>query len=104
MGTDLDSPNPPADGSPPANGAPPPPGAVPVPPPSFGAADEGATETLVAGTVGDRCVNCGAPLSSDQRYCINCGERRGAARFSLPATAAVVAETVTSSAAPTQTQ
>jgi hypothetical protein len=56
-------------------------------------------EALVAGTVGDRCVNCGAPLSSDQRYCVVCGERRGAPRFSLPATA-VVEETVTSSAPP----
>lgn len=47
-------------------------------------ADDGApTEALVAGTVGDRCVNCGASLSSDQRYCVNCGERRGQPRFSL---------------------
>jgi len=42
------------------------------------------TQQLVAGTVGDRCVSCGAPLVSDQRYCVNCGERRGAARFTLP--------------------
>ncbi len=45
------------------------------------------TGALVAGTVGDRCVNCGAPLSSDQRYCVICGERRGSPRFSLPETA-----------------
>ena len=52
-------------------------------------ADEGApTEQLVSGTVGDRCVSCGTPLSSDQRYCVNCGERRGAPRFSLPAATA----------------
>ena len=57
------------------------------------------TEALVAGTVGDRCVNCGAPLSSDQRYCVVCGERRGAPRFSLPATT-VVEETVTTSSMP----
>jgi hypothetical protein len=30
---------------------------------------------------GDRCANCGAPLAPDQHYCLNCGERRGAARF-----------------------
>jgi hypothetical protein len=30
---------------------------------------------------GDRCANCAAPLAADQRYCLNCGERRGAARF-----------------------
>jgi hypothetical protein len=53
-------------------------------------ADAGAPiEALVAGTVGDRGVACGAPLSSDQRYCVVCGERRGAPRFSLPAIAAV---------------
>jgi zinc-ribbon domain len=92
MGIDLDSPDPPADGPARADGSPQPGGAVPVLPPSFGASDEGATETLVAGTVGDRCVNCGAPLSSDQRYCINCGERRGAARFTLPVAAAASAE------------
>lgn len=47
-------------------------------------ADDGApTEALVAGAVGDRCVNCGVPLSIDQRYCVNCGERRGQPRFTL---------------------
>src|SRR5580692_11620824 len=71
--------------------------AVPVPPPSFGGHDEGPTELLVAGTVGDRCVNCGAPLSSDQRYCVVCGERRGAARFTLPVAAAAPAEPASSS-------
>ncbi len=30
---------------------------------------------------GDRCANCQAPLASDQRYCVNCGERRGRSRF-----------------------
>lgn len=38
--------------------------------------------TLLSGSVGDRCANCGAPLASDQRYCVQCGERRGASRFS----------------------
>jgi hypothetical protein len=32
---------------------------------------------------GDRCTACQAPLASDQRYCVNCGERRGKARFSF---------------------
>ena len=50
--------------------------------------DESApTEALVSSTVGDRCVSCGAPLSSDQRYCVVCGERRGQPRFALPAAA-----------------
>jgi hypothetical protein len=65
---------------------------VPVQPPVFDDGNEPPTESLVAGTMGDRCVNCGAPLSSDQRYCINCGERRGAARFTLPAATAAPAE------------
>jgi len=56
------------------------------------------TETLVSSAVGDRCVNCGATLQSDQRYCVVCGERRGAPRFSLPA-ATTTTETVTTSTA-----
>ena len=31
--------------------------------------------------VGDRCASCSAPLAVDQRYCVECGERRGKARF-----------------------
>jgi hypothetical protein len=83
MGTDPNSPTPQNSGTRTS---------VPVPPPSFGGNSEGPTEVLVAGTVGDRCVNCGAPLSTDQRYCVNCGERRGAARFTLPAASAASAE------------
>ena len=30
---------------------------------------------------GDRCANCGVPMAADQHYCLNCGERRGPARF-----------------------
>jgi len=29
----------------------------------------------------DRCANCGSPLAHDQRYCVECGERRGQSRF-----------------------
>jgi hypothetical protein len=50
------------------------------------------TTELVTGVVGDRCANCQAPLAPDQRYCLNCGERRGPARFSP--------ETFTAQAAP----
>jgi hypothetical protein len=68
-------------------------------------ADAGApVESLVAATVGDRCVNCGSPLTSDQRYCVVCGERRGAARFSLPATAPAAAMTETTSTISTITR
>ena len=43
------------------------------------------------------CQSCGAPLAADQRYCLNCGERRGRARFALPQAkpAAPVAATTT---------
>lgn len=37
---------------------------------------------------GDRCVSCGAPMASDQRYCLECGQRRGDPR--LPFMDAVV--------------
>lgn len=44
--------------------------------------EDAPTSELVAATVGDRCANCGAPLASDQHYCVECGERRGKPRFS----------------------
>jgi hypothetical protein len=43
-----------------------------------------ATQPLVSAKVGDRCVSCGTAMSSDQRYCVACGERRGKPRFSIP--------------------
>ncbi len=39
-----------------------------------------STETLsreLLGEHGEPCRSCGAPLSDDQRYCLNCGGRRG---------------------------
>lgn len=36
------------------------------------------------GASASQCQNCGAPLAADQRYCLNCGERRGRARFAPP--------------------
>jgi hypothetical protein len=41
------------------------------------------TETLglpVVGQEGDSCEQCGSVLATDQRYCLNCGWRRGEAR------------------------
>src|SRR5262245_52140060 len=29
------------------------------------------------GVQGEPCKGCGSPLASDQRYCLNCGKRRG---------------------------
>jgi hypothetical protein len=37
---------------------------------------------------GDQCPSCGAPLATDQRYCLECGQRRGDPR--LPFMDAVV--------------
>jgi hypothetical protein len=42
------------------------------------------TETFsgpALGEHGDPCAFCNAPLAFDQRYCLNCGERRGQARL-----------------------
>lgn len=50
-----------------------------------------ADATPLAGPPGERCQNCQAPLASDQRYCVNCGVRRGKSRFSLDAMAAQAA-------------
>jgi SPOR domain len=42
-----------------------------------------STETLpppVLGEQGEPCRSCGAPLAEDQRYCLNCGQRRAGQR------------------------
>lgn len=46
---------------------------------------EDPTRELTTAAGGDRCTNCQAPLASDQRYCVNCGERRGSARVAFAA-------------------
>lgn len=46
---------------------------------------EGPTTDLLRGAVGDCCPTCQAPLAADQRYCIECGTRRGKPRFSVVA-------------------
>jgi len=46
---------------------------------------DAGTQELLAAPVSDRCTNCQSPLAPDQRYCVNCGERRGKARFSFEA-------------------
>jgi hypothetical protein len=66
---------------------------VAPPPPGFGGS---AGEALVTASIGDTCANCGAPLAADQRYCVECGERRGKARFSsMPSAASAPAEVTT---------
>jgi zinc-ribbon domain len=51
--------------------------------------------TLTAATGSDRCPNCGAQMAPDQRYCVNCGERRsgGGLRDALPRTQTVATAT-----------
>ncbi|HLY49604.1 MAG TPA: zinc ribbon domain-containing protein [Solirubrobacteraceae bacterium] len=64
------------------------------------ATDEAAPTTeLVTAAVGDRCAKCQTPLAADQRYCLNCGERRGRARFS-PAAFTTTTATTTAVGAP----
>jgi hypothetical protein len=62
------------------------------------AVGETPTTELVSGAVGGRCANCQAPLASDQRYCLNCGQRRGKPRF--PATGATAPESAAAGAVP----
>jgi hypothetical protein len=64
------------------------------------AESDAPTTELVGGVVGDRCANCQAPLAPDQRYCVNCGERRGRARFSYDSVAAQAAPTAAAAAVP----
>jgi hypothetical protein len=35
----------------------------------------------IVGASGEPCAACGTPLAADQRYCLNCGTRRGAPRL-----------------------
>jgi len=42
--------------------------------------DDPVSSSLLA-TVGDRCAGCDAPMAADQRYCTECGERRGRPRL-----------------------
>ena len=56
--------------------------------PHPGAVGRRTRELATAPAAEDRCGACGAPLAHDQRYCVECGERRGRSRFPVaqPAT------------------
>lgn len=41
---------------------------------------EAELRTAALGQQGEPCAGCGAALAADQRYCLNCGQRRGAPR------------------------
>lgn len=47
--------------------------------------------------VHDRCANCGAELALDQRYCVECGTRRGGPRFTLATQALATTSSASSS-------
>ena len=49
------------------------PGSAPLPP--------AGSASMTSGARDERCAECGAPMASDQRYCVECGERRGEQRF-----------------------
>jgi hypothetical protein len=68
------------------------------------AAEGAPTTELVSSVAGDRCANCQTPLAPDQRYCVNCGERRGGARFSKEALAAPAAPAAAAAAVPPRRQ
>jgi hypothetical protein len=36
------------------------------------------------GEQGEPCASCGAPLAADQRYCLNCGQRRPSPQLEYP--------------------
>jgi hypothetical protein len=40
-----------------------------------------AAHPALATVAGDQCTSCSAPLAPDQRYCVQCGQRRGQARM-----------------------
>ena len=40
-----------------------------------GLSADGPTQQFVGATVGDRCAACGTQLATDQKYCLDCGER-----------------------------
>ena len=56
-----------------------------------------AVQPALATVAGDQCTSCGAPLAPDQRYCVQCGQRRGQSR--LP-----VAQPVATASAPRESR
>ncbi len=86
-GPDPISPPPAGQVPPPAGQVPPPTGQVPPPIPEPPAQPTQVSSSLLSAG-GDACPSCGAPMAKDQRYCLECGARRGDPR--LPFMDAVV--------------
>ncbi len=53
----------------------------------------GEARAQVPAQPGEPCEQCGSPLAADQRYCLNCGKRRGAPRVDYRERMAVGAAT-----------
>jgi hypothetical protein len=75
----------------------PPPAPPPVAPPP---GQPPITASLVSTAGSDRCQACNAPLAPDQRYCLECGERRGQARFAAAPPARSVTTTTMTTGGP----
>jgi hypothetical protein len=65
---------------------------------------DGPTQQFVGATVGDRCAACGTQLATDQKYCLNCGERRGKPRFALGSSPSPAAAAPAASSRPPKKQ
>lgn len=63
-----------------------------------------AATTQVLSREGEPCRECGAPLAADQRYCLNCGKRRGEARIDFQSHVPPVGTASTNGSAPAQAQ
>ncbi|HEY1852991.1 MAG TPA: zinc ribbon domain-containing protein [Solirubrobacterales bacterium] len=46
-----------------------------------GAPEQPAVQPAIGSSPGDACPNCGAQMALDQRYCLQCGNRRGDPRL-----------------------
>lgn len=60
--------------------------------------------TQVLGKAGEPCRECGAPLAADQRYCLNCGRRRGEPRLDFRRHVSAPANPATNGATPAPAQ
>ena len=63
--------------------------------------EDATARAPVPGVVSTECASCGTQMASDQRYCVNCGARRGRPRFPAePLTSAVDRSPVPAPAVP----
>jgi hypothetical protein len=51
--------------------------------PASGQTTPTPVQTALSAAAGEQCASCGARMAADQRYCVECGERRGEPRFSI---------------------